>query len=179
MSVGLPPLLLRKLTARVRLLDRDDDGRVDRDDYAHLALSRAVATRSDAERRAQALEIFTTMFERLAARYGSGPEGTVTLAAFLESMARNVVARPDGLDRALGRACRITFRLGAGDADRLPRASFVRLYTAVGVPRPEADRAFLLLGRDELTFAEFRDTSEEFYRGNDPRAPANWLYGDF
>lgn len=183
----LTSLQKRKLQARFRLLDRDSDGMLVAGDYSGLAADMAdslgLGTHDPA--RQAAMDVCTTLFDRMLARLDEAGTGQISEPQFLASLARSLVARPDRFEEIIGPMCRVTFDIGDRDGDdRIDRVEFCALMTAGRVPAEQAAIAFDKMAPwpradDRMTREQFHTGCREFYCSPDPQAGGNWMYGSF
>jgi Ca2+-binding EF-hand superfamily protein len=171
--------LQRRKTALVfTAMDVDADGFLDREDFAALAarwtVNRGLATESPEGRRLDA--IMMGWWETVLAASDTDRDDKVTLDEVLVVVAQlhadlaPVVATATALFEAV-------------DADgdrRISAAEYRELIETWNGTATDTDEVFPLLDRDgdgHLSEEEFIQLWTEFWAGDDPNAPGNWVFG--
>jgi Ca2+-binding EF-hand superfamily protein len=168
----------RKLTHLFGMSDADKDGVVERADYARIA---------DNFARTNGVELGTPGHERVRAAYlgfwnnlqqlaDGDHDGKVTLAEYLAAYEHLLVAR----EPIVGIAQAIIALVDADRDGRIVEGEYVALLRAYDIAEDGAREAFRRLDRDgdgAVTADELLADAEEFFYGDNPDAPGNWLLG--
>ena len=178
----LIPLQQQKLTHYFRLYDVDDDGRIARADFERVAENvRALHLAGEKSPRHRAIrDGFLRRWDTLRASADADDDGTVDLLEWLRHW--DVVLGDDArfLEEVAGLADRL-FELFDTDEDGVLGADeFCNFFGIYGLKAAMARLVFLDLDADgdgAVTRQELMVMVHDFYRGNDPGAPGNRLFG--
>jgi Ca2+-binding EF-hand superfamily protein len=167
----------RKLARMFDLYDANRDGYIEADDYARVGEGFATGT---------GLAPGSADHEKLRATYlgfweqlrqaDADQDGKITREEFIGSYERLLAMRESiaGVSRAI---LQLTDRDGDG---KITPGEFAANLQAYGVEAAAAAEAFRHLDRDGDGFIEADELLqdvEEFFYGDDPNAPGNWLVG--
>jgi len=188
----LSPLQRRKASYYFDLIDEDENGMIEADDFALRAdrLADAQNVTDDAERDALRDRVHN-WWEHLCSIADLNEDDRVSPSEW-HMYWRSVQAavdmeRTDAGDdvktdtiESLERAARGTFRaIDTDETGRVTEAEYAQWLAAWGIERSEP--AFRRLDRDDkgyLTEADLAEAVKEFYLADDPDAPGNVLYGE-
>jgi len=168
----------RKLARIFDLYDVNKDGYIDASDYARVGEGFGTATGSapGSADNEKLRSTYLEFWEHLRQAADADHDGKVTreeFSAYHEALSamRETVA---GYARAL-------LRMADRDGDgKISPAEYAALGQAYGLDAPAAAEAFGHLDRDGDGFIdteELLQNVEEFFYGDDPNAPGNWLVG--
>lgn len=178
----LTPLQQQKLTHYFRLYDVDDDGRIARADFERVAENvRALHLASDESPQHRAIrEGFLLRWETLRASADADDNGAVDLTEWLRHW-DGVLADDARYQNEVAQLADLLFELFDTDGDGVLGADeFCNFYGIYGLKAAMARLVFLDLDVDadgDVTRRELMDMVHEFYRGGDPGAPGNRLFG--
>src|SRR5205085_4508533 len=106
----------------------------------------------------------------------------ITCEEFHLGVARNIVGR-NGVEETVVPLMRAVLDLSDTDeSSTLDRSEFARLMGVFGVPESDSADTFTKIDRDgdgAISFAEFIEAGEEFYRSTDPESAGNTLFGRY
>lgn len=181
------PLQRRKASYYFALIDEDDNGYVEANDF-QLRADRLAETRNVTDPDAQTALRRRVMkwWDHLSALVDVDDDHRVTTKEWQDYW----VALQDGVDqggeakadvlRGLKQAARATFRaMNTTDGDEITEDEYTDWLVAWGVD--ENNASFDRLDRDNsggLTEDDLIQAVKEFYLSNDPEAPGNVLYGE-
>jgi Ca2+-binding EF-hand superfamily protein len=178
----LTPLQQEKLTHYFHLYDVDDDGRVARTDFERVA-ENVRALHLAAEKSVQHRSIrdgFLLRWETLRASADADDNGAVDLTEWLRHW-EEVLADEARYQNEVAQLADRLFELFDTDGDGVLGADeFCNFYGIYGLKAAMARLVFLDLdvdGDGDVTRQELMDMVHEFYRGDDPSAPGNRLFG--
>jgi Ca2+-binding EF-hand superfamily protein len=178
----LTPLQQEKLTHYFRLYDVDDDGRVARGDFERVADNvRALHVGEERTPAHRAIrEGFLLRWEALRASADADDSGAVDVREWLrywEGVLGDDIRYQDEVAQLADRL----FELFDTDEDGVLGADeFCNFYGVYGLKAAMARLVFLDLdvdGDGAVTREELMVMVREFYRGDDPEAPGNRLFG--
>ncbi|MBB5868975.1 Ca2+-binding EF-hand superfamily protein [Allocatelliglobosispora scoriae] len=173
----------RKLDQAFGHLDVDRDGAIEWEDWIALAtrITSAFGQSPTTPRGAEVVSAFEQLWQALLANLDLDGDRRIDPVEWREGMAGAFIDSPDGYLANFRPAARAVFHLADTDGDGTLRpAEFHALQRAFGTADAAIDAAFQRLDSDgsgELTVDELVVAAEEYYRGADPDAPGNWLWG--
>ena len=178
----LSDLQVKKLTRYFQVYDVDDDGRIGGSDFERV-LENVRLLRGDGEAAYQGLrEAYLGRWERLRSEADVDRDGSVDLDEWLAYW--QIALGDDG--RYESEAAAITDRLfslfDVDEDDSIGSSEFADFYGVFGLGRDLADTVFAELDSDgdgRISREELLTVSRDFYRGSDPDAPGNLLFGPF
>lgn len=178
----LTPLQQQKLTRYFRVYDVDDDGRIARADFERVAEN--VGALHDAGARSsnrRSIEDgFLRQWEALRDSADVDGDGSVDLLEWLRYWEGVLADEARYRAEVVGLTERL-LELFDTDADGVLGADeFCNFYGIYGLKATLARRVFLDLdvdGDGAATRQELMAMADEFYRGDDPAAPGNRLFG--
>ena len=168
----------RKLAKLFDLYDANQDGYIEAADYARVGEGFAACTgcvpgSADHEK---LRSTYLGFWEQLRQSADADQDGKVTRDEFLASYER-LLAMRDAIVGVSQAILQLTDRDGDG---KITPAEFAANLEAYGLDAPAAAEAFRHLDRDGDGFIaaeELLQDVEEFFYGDDPNAPGNWLLG--
>lgn len=181
----LGTLQRRKAAYYFDLIDEDDNGLIEADDFRMRAdrLAESLDV-TDEEEREHLRQRVMQWWEHLSSLADANDDGQITREEWQQYWARFKVAVSMGNDSQsienLERAARHTFRaIDRNDDGQISEEEFLNWLAAWGV---DADASvFHRLDREDtgvLTEEDLAKATTEFYLSNDPDAPGNVLYGE-
>lgn len=178
----LTDLQRRKLTRYFRVYDIDDDGRIGLADFERVVenvrILHGLPSGSPAHRALR--DAYLRRWEALRLSADTDGDGGVDLDEWLASW-DGVLRSDDRYEVEVATVVRRLLELFDTDEDGVlgPR-EFADFFGIYGLSTDLAHSTFARLDADGdgmITRAELLEISHEFYRGNDPDAPGNHLYG--
>ena len=178
----LTALQQKKLTRYFRAYDVDDDGRIARPDFERVAenvrVLHVVSGLSKSRRIVQ--EAFLQRWEALRASADADDDGGVDLHEWLHYW-DGVLSDDARFEKEVSSVTAGLFELFDTDGDGiLGSDEFCNFYGIYGLKTAQARMVFLDLDADSdgaVTRDELQAMALEFYRGDDPDAPGNRLFG--
>ncbi len=178
----LTPLQQEKLIHYFRLYDVDDNGRIARADFERVAENvRALHLSGERSPEYRAIhDGFLARWESLRASADADDNGSVDVHEWLRYW-EGVLADEARYQAEVAGVVERLLELFDTDGDGVLGADeFCSFYAIYGMKAAMARRVFLDLdvdGDGAATREELMDMVHEFYRGDDPRAPGNRLFG--
>lgn len=178
----LTDLQRRKLTRYFRVYDIDDDGRIRAADFErvleNVRILHGLAPDSPAHRELR--EAYLRRWEALRTSADVDGDGGVDLDEWLDYWTR-VLESDDRYEAEVATVVRRLFQLFDTDEDGVlgPR-EFADFFGIFGLSTDLARLTFRGLDADGdgvISHGEMETIGHEFYRGDDPEAPGNRLYG--
>ncbi|MDH3269681.1 MAG: EF-hand domain-containing protein [Gemmatimonadota bacterium] len=180
----LTDLQTKKLTRYFQIYDIDDDGQIDEADFERIVEN--VRTLHGAAESSSAYDLlraaYSTLWNGLRSSADADGDGGVDLDEWLAywQIALEDEARYDAEVRQLTDRLLALFDL---DEDgEIGAAEFIDFYGVFGIAVQLAETVFVELDADGdgvVTREELLGLSAEFFRGDDPDAPGNLLFGPF
>ncbi|MFB7868039.1 EF-hand domain-containing protein [Streptomyces sp. NPDC056069] len=174
----------QKYMRRFATLDVNGSGFLELADYVTVAVNMCVASgvAADSTLGASLVNAYRQAFERLAGNSGSIEDARVDLQTFVDFMGSALAGRPDVFDLGIKPIADLIVDVCDIDRDHhLDESDFFRFLGSYAVSESEAMAAARRLGigpTDLISREEFVDHSRNFYCGDDPSDPGNWLFGD-
>jgi Ca2+-binding EF-hand superfamily protein len=174
----LTPFQQQKLGKMFDLYDANKDGHIEEADYLRVAegFARGTGTRPGSAEHDQLRAAYLGFWNRLRQVSDADKDGKVTRDEFIASYDTMLAMR----DSIVGVAQSILHLTDRDHDGKISRAEFAANLQAYGVAERDAGEAFGHLDRDGdgyLTIGELLLNVEEFFYGEDPHAPGNWLVG--
>lgn len=171
-----------KLDRAFAHLDVDGDGQIEREDVlalgARLLIGFGEAPTSPKGK--DVLAALDVLWDELLDELDLGRDGRLTTDDFRDGMAEAFV-HGGRYDPVLGAAVDAVVRLCDRDDDgEIGRDELRTLHEAFGLGENATDVALSKLGLDgsgRISRAELQEAAREYYTGDDPEAPGNWLFG--
>lgn len=164
-------------------LDVDGDGAIDWEDWIELAtrITGAFGRSPSSPQGAEVISAFEQLWQALLANLDLDGDRRVTPPEWRAGMAQAFIDDHTGYTANFRPAAQAVFQLADTDGDgELGPAEFRALQRAFGTAEPGIDAAFERLDTDgsgTVTVAELVAAAEQYYRGADPDATGNWLWG--
>jgi len=175
----LTPLQQRKLRYLFSLDDADKDGVVERTDYERIAdrLATSVGLAPGTPGYDQFHERYLGVWATLDRLADTNRDGKVSCDEYLAAYA-DILAE---LGASAGGMGQVLFDLADADGDgRIAEREHLALLGAYGVAADAARESFRRLDQDGDGFIrkdEFMQGAQDFFLGDDPATPGNWLLG--
>lgn len=164
------------------MLDVTKDSRLAEDDVAKLAADIGAIMPGERDQRKIAgfRDAMLGWWRALLPALGLPPDAEMSREQFREAMV--AVILEEGRYVEVFEPVAVTwFQLyDADDSDSLSVEEFQVLSRALEISESDTEagfRTFDVNGDGELSMAEFLVVARQFYEGQDPDAPGNWLYG--
>ncbi|MFF3404535.1 hypothetical protein ACFYW6_39965 [Streptomyces sp. NPDC002659] len=132
---------------------------------------------------AKLMDRYRGAFESLARGLGPAEQARVTVEMFVNFMGAALAGRPEVFDRGMRPIAELIVDILDIDRDNhLDESDFRRFLSAYSIPELEA---ILVMRHLEVEFRgllpreKFVEYSRDFYCGDDPSSPGNWLFGNF
>ncbi|MBM7769862.1 Ca2+-binding EF-hand superfamily protein [Actinokineospora baliensis] len=161
-----------RLKRRFELWDNNGDGTIDRSDYESEArrILQGFGEQENSPKGRALLSAYSTMWETLADKAGSGPQGQVTLEQFIQITEREIVQAGDaGFDRNLRPSIEAIVDIADTDGDgEVSSAEFKRWMRAAGVDERQAEQSFQQLDTNHsgtLSVEELVDAVRDYHQG--------------
>lgn len=175
-------LIRQKITHLFNVLDRNDDGHLDRTDFEQLAAAycRAfeIAPDSEAHRALHAQQL--AGWDHAVAQLDTDGDGRVTLDEYLTGTGY-LVAQEAAFERFVVETARATLQLSDRDGDGcLDLAEITAQLGVHGASAAEAAESFARLDRDGdgvVRIDELIENTREYFGSVDPEARGNWILG--
>ena len=178
----LTELQRRKLRHLFDVYDVRKNGYLERDDFEALAdtAARARGHEPGSPEHEQITRDFYTRFHRMKAVADFSRDGRVAPDEWVDFF-EMVLADERAFDAVVGSTVELVFGLFDLDDDHvLDAAELGRLRRAFGIPAGDDDEVLVQLDTDRdgtLSVAEVRAAIGDFFRSDDPDAPANRFFG--
>jgi Ca2+-binding EF-hand superfamily protein len=175
---------IRKLRARFKTIDMDGNGVIELNDYllARDNIARLGGFGESSGQHQQLTQMMHGMWESLRKDADTDRDDKVTLDEYLSCMAQRLSNRDYFKDHLIP-FTEFNFRiLDPAGTGALTRDQFVTGAECMGMAKQLAASVFDRIdvdGQGRIDKSDFNDRIKEFYFGEDPEAPGNWLFGDF
>jgi Ca2+-binding EF-hand superfamily protein len=182
----LTDLQVSKLDRRFELLDVDGDGVITSADYDVAArhVCEAFGHSPDSPQYDKVHMAYLTLWSHLSRHMdgqGGPGNGRLTREQFIEACADRIVEGDKGYERTMAPVMDAVMDVIDGNGDgALSLDELTRWFNAYGVCADDAERVFRQIDLDEdgvLDRDEIQHAIADFYRGSDPDAAANLLFG--
>ena len=178
----LSPLQMEKLIHYFRLYDVDDDGRVARADFERVAENvRALHLAGERSPEYRAIrDGFLARWETLRASADVDDNGSVDVHEWLHYWDGVLADEARYQEEVAGVTKRLLELFDTDEDGVLGADEFCNFFAIYGMKTAMARRVFLDLDLDgdgAATREELMAMVHEFYRGDDPKAPGNRLFG--
>ncbi|MEC3974506.1 EF-hand domain-containing protein [Amycolatopsis sp. H20-H5] len=177
-------LYYRKMDHVFDMLDVTKDAHLAEDDFAELAagISAIVPGQHNQQKIAAFRDAMLGWFHALLLAQGLPMDGSMEREQFRAAMVKVILG--EGRYVEVFEPVAVTwFRLyDADDSNSLSLEEFQVLSRALQISEADTEAGFCKFdfnGDGELSEEEFLTVARQFYAGEDPDAPGNWLYGPF
>jgi Ca2+-binding EF-hand superfamily protein len=177
-------LLDRKLKHFFTLMDRDQSGTLELNDYLTTAdnVRSAFGIAEGSAEHHELRQAFTRFWEDVIKPMDTNGNGHVNFDEYLTAYNAGVRDAPQGYQRMKPISDAILTIADTGSTGKVTADDFARALSGYGVPEPECRVAFTALDKDGsgfLTSDELQTAIEEYFLGTDPELPGNALFGRF
>lgn len=180
----LTDLQRKKLTRYFRVYDVDDNNRIGPGDFERVVESvrilHGLATNSPGHQGLR--DGFLRRWESLRKSADADQDGSVDLAEWLDYW-DHLIETDEQYEAEVTEIAARLFEIFDADEDGLLGADeFCDFYGVYGLPSALARRVFLDLdldGNAVISRTELMEMVHQFYRGTDPNAPGNQLFGPY
>jgi hypothetical protein len=176
-------LQTRKLDRAIGHLDIDGDGTIEWEDWIELAtrITAAFGQSPATPKGAQVVSAFEQLWQSLLSNLDIDGDRRIRPAEWRAGMTSAFITDRDGYVANFRPAAQAVFGLADTDADgQLSKDEFARFQRAFHTQEQDIEAAFNHLdanGSGSLSVNELVTAAEQYYRGADPDAHGNWLYG--
>lgn len=128
------------------------------------------------------IEAYTRAFSKLARGQNSVDRVRVDLSTFIESIGINLAGHPNSFERDIKPIVELIVDTFDENRDgHLNEQEFRRFLNSYSVSSMDVSAAIQGLGvrHRGISRERFMECSRDFYCGDNPAAPGNWLFGDF
>lgn len=180
----LTDLQRKKLTRYFRVYDVDDDGRVGPLDFERITENVRILNgfKDGSVEHKDLRSAFLERWEALRSVADTDHDGTVDLSEWLDYW-EGVVSQDDRYEAQVAVVTDRLFENFDLDEDGVIGADeFCDFYAVYGLHSALARQVFLDIDLDGdgcISRDEFMEMARQFYRGNDPEAPGNRLFGPY
>lgn len=175
----------KKFSHRFTTLDVNRSGYLELSDYATVATKMCGACGVSAASGIglSLVRSYRDAFEGLARNRGAVSEVRITREEFIHFITVKLAGRPEVFERGMRRIAELVADVCDANHDgHLDENDLIRFLGSYSIREAEFAGTLRRLGVDSngsLSREKFIEYSREFYCGDNPSSPGNWLFGEF